>query len=446
MEWISLIGIIVTIVLFAILCFKGIPVVVSAPLLSILLWLFNIAGGDTSTFDEAMAVFGSGTASGIQNYLLLFMLSALFGSLIREVGIASAMGEFFGRQIMRAPKKWQTFLAVGVVPLINAVLTYSGVSVFVVVFAVVAIARDLFQRMNIPWHLYAMSMIGSSTFTAGLLPGTPALANLVPMGYLGTTPMAAPVLSLILSFVSLALGLCYMAFALWRTQRNGEGFLPTGAEISKMDFTVEAQKNPLCVPLSFLPVLSPVLFINLCGLSVVLSLLLSNLLILLCYHKRLTFSSAKAGIVSGLSAGISPAISLGVMMGFGTMLVMAPGFQPVLDMTQYVPGPAYLRVIVVVSITSFLLGNANAGISSSLESLGQDFLFSCGVSAEVLHRLVALTSTFATAPHSSALCNSIVVTKLSHRTAYRHYFVIGIVNTAIVTAVAVCLIQLGIAY
>lgn len=177
MEWISLAGIVAVIALFAILCFKGIPVTVSAPLLSIALWLFGVAAGDTTTFDGAVSVFAAGAATAVERYLLMFMFSALFGSLIREAGIAAAIGDFFSNLIMRTPRRWRKLCTVGVVPLINAILTYSGVSLFVVVFAVVAIVRDLFQRMDIPWHLYAMSMIGSATFTAGLLPGSPSIES-----------------------------------------------------------------------------------------------------------------------------------------------------------------------------------------------------------------------------------------------------------------------------
>lgn len=446
MEWISLLGIIAAIVLFAVLCFKGIPVTVSAPVLSIMLWLFSAAAGDGLSFDGAVRIFSSGAASAIERYLLLFMFSASFGGLLCEVGIASAIGAFFSGLIMRAPKRWQKLLAVAVVPLINAILTYSGVSLFVVVFAVVAIARDLFRRMDVPWHLYSMSMIGSATFTSGLLPGSPSLSNLVPMEYLGTTSLAAPVLSLILSAVSLALGAGYMAFALWRTERAGEGFLPTGEGISQVEFRTQAGERKICVPLAFLPMLSPVIFINAAGLSVELSLLLSNLLILILYRKHLNLERVKNGLVSGLTAGISPAISLGVMMGFGSMLTSSSGFRPILRLVYGVPGPMVLKAIVMVSVTSFLLGNANAGITTSLEAMGPDALLLSGVSPEVLHRAVSMASLFGASPHSSALCNSLLVAKLNHRVSYRHYFVIGIVNTAILSAVAVVLIQVGITY
>ena len=446
MEWVSLFGIVLSIALFALLCFRGIPVIVSAPLLSILVWLFGLLGGQRLTFDEAIALFASGAGTAVEKYLLLFMLSALFGSLIREVGIASAMGDLFGRWILHAPKGCQKLLAVGVVPLINAILTYSEVSVFVVVFAVVAIARDLFRRMDIPWHLYAMSMVGSATFTAGLLPGSPSLSNLVQIEYLGTTPVAAPVLSLTLSTVSGVLGLGYMAFALWRTERAGEGFLPTGEGISKVDFGAEGGHQPINVWLAFLPVLSPVLFINVFQFSVNLSLLLSDLLILVLYARHLSLERFRGGMISGMTAGVSPAVSLGVMMGFGNMLINSPGFQPVLTLTEHAPGPPFVRVILLVAITSFLLGNANAGITASLGALGEEFLFTCGTPPEVLHRLAGMASTFGTAPHSSALCNSILVAKLTHRTAYRHYFVIGILNTVVLSVIAVLLIQLGITF
>ena len=188
------------------------------------------------------------------------------------------------------------------------------------------------------------------------------------------------------------------------------------------------------------------IFINAAGLSVELSLLLSNLLILILYRKHLNLERVKNGLVSGLTAGISPAISLGVMMGFGSMLTSSSGFRPILRLVYGVPGPMVLKAIVMVSVTSFLLGNANAGITTSLEAMGPDALLLSGVSPEVLHRAVSMASLFGASPHSSALCNSLLVAKLNHRVSYRHYFVIGIVNTAILSVVAVVLIQAGITY
>ena len=63
----------------------------------------------------------------------------------------------------------QRWLAVMVLPLIQLILTYGGVNVFVVVFILVAIARSLFKELDIPWWMYTCSSLGSSTVTLSLI-------------------------------------------------------------------------------------------------------------------------------------------------------------------------------------------------------------------------------------------------------------------------------------
>ena len=80
-----------------------------------------------------------------------------------------------------------------VLALITSVLTYGGVSLFVVIFAVSPIAFTLMKEANLPCHLIVASLVmGSSVYTMTSLPGTPALTNIIPTQYLGTTMTAAP--------------------------------------------------------------------------------------------------------------------------------------------------------------------------------------------------------------------------------------------------------------
>ena len=60
------------------------------------------------------------------------------------------------------------------VVLLGAILTYSGVSLFVVVFAVYPFANQLFRQANIPKRLIPGTIaLGAFTFTMDALPGTP---------------------------------------------------------------------------------------------------------------------------------------------------------------------------------------------------------------------------------------------------------------------------------
>ncbi len=447
MVYVSLLGILIAVGLFMFFSFRGIPVTVSAATLIFLVWLFSLGCSDAPGFDEVVSLFGAGVNNIVSKYLLMFMFSALFGSIITYTGIASALGRGYERLVLRAPEKYQKLLAVGFVPFLNAIFVYAGINVFIAVFAVVAVAKDLFKRMDIPWYLYSLSMVGSATFAAMSLPGSASINNLAPIPYTGTTPAPAPVFSIIISVESLILGVLYMQYAIKRSERRHEGFLPSGAEIDKTSvYREDTSKPPVFLPLAIPLMFLPVILMNLAKLSIVMSLIITDLVLLILYFRRLTRGQLRDVIVTGLSTGIGPTMTLGLMTGFVYVLIKAPGFQPVFNMIFRLPISDYMKIPVMVGTVGFLLGNYNATVPAALEILGHDFLVNCGVNMEIIHRLTTISSLFSISPHNSGLCNTLSVSKLNHRQTYLNYFVIGPVLAFILILSARLLIALGITY
>ncbi len=72
--------------------------------------------------------------------------------------------------------------------LVCAVLTYGGVSLFVVVFAVYPFAAEMFRAGNIPKRLIPGTIaLGAFSFTMDSLPFRPQIQNIIPTTYFGTT-------------------------------------------------------------------------------------------------------------------------------------------------------------------------------------------------------------------------------------------------------------------
>lgn len=446
MVYISLLGIILTIVLFIILSFRGIPVTVSSVILIFVLWLFSLGCTDAQNFSELTDTFGSGMANIVKSYLLLFMVSALFGSLINATGIASSLGRSYEALVLKAPERTRKLLAVTLVPALNALFIYSGISVYVVVFAVVAVAKDLFRRMDIPWYMYSMSTIGSATFAAVSLPGSPSVVNLAPMPYTGTDMSPAPVFSAVITAECVIFGILYMQYALKRSERLKEGFLPTGKDISAMDIDSAEEQRPVPMVLAIPVVILPILLINLLKLQVIIALLITNICLMAVFRKRLTLYRLKAALISGLTAGINPTMTMALMSGFTAVLINTPGFQPVLDMLFSLPMPEYLKIVLMLGVVGFITGNFNAAVPPCMDTLGPGALAAAGVNMEVMHRLITISSLFCISPHNSGLCNSVAVARLTHKSTYRHYFMIGPVLGVILTLSAIVLIKLGIVF
>jgi hypothetical protein len=89
-----------------------------------------------------------------------------------------------------------------------ALLSFDGVSLFVVSFAVFPIADALFRQANIPHRLIPATIaLEAFTFTMTALPGTPAIQNAIPMPHFGITLLAVPGIGILAALVTL-LAIC----------------------------------------------------------------------------------------------------------------------------------------------------------------------------------------------------------------------------------------------
>src|SRR5207344_2907664 len=106
-----------------------------------------------------------------------------------------------------------------------ALLTYGGVSLFVVVFAVYPFAAEMFRQGNIPKRLIPGTIaLGAFTFTMDSLPGTPQIQNIIPTTFFNTNTYAAPWLGILGSIFILVVGLSYLEWRRRSAAANGEGY------------------------------------------------------------------------------------------------------------------------------------------------------------------------------------------------------------------------------
>ena len=102
----------------------------------------------------------------------------------------TGMAKSIARQIVKSLGHDRAILAV---VLSCAALTYGGVSLFVVAFAVYPLGAALFRESNIPKRLIPGCIgLGAFTFTMTMLPGTPQIQNVIPVGFYGTTTWPLP--------------------------------------------------------------------------------------------------------------------------------------------------------------------------------------------------------------------------------------------------------------
>ena len=197
---IELLWILIALGLLIFLAFRGFTLLLAAPLAAIVAAAFS----GEPLLAKWTITFMQGTARFIANFFPLFLLGGVFGKLMDDSGSALSIA----RGITERLGKERAIMAV---VLACAALTYGGVSLFVVAFAVFPVADALFQQAAVPHRLIPAAIaLGAFTFTMTALPGTPPSRTPSRWRYFGTTLFAAPVLSALASAIILGFGLWWL--------------------------------------------------------------------------------------------------------------------------------------------------------------------------------------------------------------------------------------------
>ena len=429
--------------------YRGFSVILFAPIAAMIPLLLidpaQIPQVFTGVFMEKMVVF-------VKNYFPLFMLGALFGKLMELSGFARAI-------IAAVVKMTGGRAAVLTIVGVAAVLTYGGVSLFVVVFAVYPFAAELFRQANIPKRLIpACLALGAFSFTMDALPGTPQIQNIIPTSFFGTTAWAAPWLGLIGGVFILVGGVTYLQ---WRVRAAGDegygqnhinepGPPPEGAAVHPalavlplVCVVVLNKIFSLLIPTAFGPV-AETSADRLPGLatqvalktdtvaaiwSLEAALIVAILLVVaLRFHilRRLFGDGSRIAIGGAMLAAMNTASEY----GFGGVIAALPGFLVVRD-AIHVANPL-LNSAIITNVLAGVTGSASGGMSIALAAMSDHFIATANaanIPLEVLHRVTAMASGgMDTLPHNGAVITMLGICRLTHKQAYFDMFMVSVVG------------------
>ena len=430
--------------------YRGYSVILLAPICALAAVLLTdpslVAPMYSNVFLVKMADF-------IKNYFPVFMLGAIFGKVIELSGfskaiVASVLG-LLGRQ--------RAILSIVVV---CAILTYGGVSLFVVVFAVYPFAADLFRASDIPKRLIPGTIaLGAFTFTMDSLPGTPQIQNIIPTSFFNTNTWAAPWLGIIGALFILILGLLYLDWQRQRAEKSREGY-GTILVNEPESFRSQILMNPFIavLPLIVVVVMNKVFTIiipsfygrmhsmtfagsanvittdisKLTAIWAVEAALILGILTVLLFAFRPVISGFAEGSKSAIAGSLLASLNTASEYGFGAVIAALPGFLVITDALKSIPNPLVNEAISVTALSG-ITGSASGGMSIALASMANTFISNAnaaGINLEVLHRVAAMASGgMDTLPHNGAVITLLAVTGLTHRQSYKDIFVITVIKT-----------------
>ncbi|MBK5241035.1 GntP family permease [Clostridium sp.] len=457
---IGLIGIIISLALLMYLAYRGISVLILAPILAIFAVLFQ--GGSSHILANYTEVFMVNFAAYAKAYFPVFLLGAIFGKIMDDSGAAKAIAYTISGKL----GKNKAILAV---VLSCAILTYGGVSLFVVAFAVYPIAAALFREAGIPKRFLPASIaLGAFTFTMTALPGTPQIQNAIPMPFFGTTVYAAPLIGIIGAAVMFGGGMFWLTTRSKKAMAAGEGYGDHKDEqIKEVDKSnlpnFAAAITPIILVLVVNYILGKYIFANMDGSylkdfgnispsavigiwSLVSSLVVSIVISVLLFWKN--FDNVKETLNKGALGSLLAIANTASEVGYGNVIKTLSGFAILQAGILAIPGSPLVSLAASTSILAGITGSASGGMSIALGILGETYLQKAqvlGISPQVLHRIAAMAcGGLDTLPHNGAVITLLGITGLTHKQSYLDIGMVTLVIPLLAVIVSIIFATLGV--
>lgn len=435
----SLIGLVTALALLMLLTIRGMNLFVATPLCALLVAITSDIALLPPLAVEGQAnvisAYMGGFTSFIASWFFMFLLGSIFGKLMEDTGAADSVA----RWIINGIGSHRAALAVVVA---CAILTYGGVSLFVVAFSVYPTALALFREANLPRRFIPATLaFGSVTFTMTSA-GSPEIQNWIPIQYLGTHPWAAWQASLITALFMAATGYAWLVWMLKRAQRRGERFEARANDPLPVDIALPAVWRALIGPVLVL-VVSFVFHDSLQTSALILALLAGCVgVFVCCFQSRRDPGKAVADGSTGALIAIG---NTAAVVGFGAVAKVAPAFMLVVDWVTHLPGGGLVSAAVAVSIVAAITGSASGGQVIALPILAPIFLGQ-GVNPEQLHRSVAISSgVLDSLPHNGYVVTTIrAICGETHRVAYGPVAALTVVVPGAGLIVCLLLFALGL--
>ncbi len=423
MDW-SVIGIIVSLAFIVVLALRGWHIIIIAPLAVVLLSIFS----QMNIMETMTGPYMKGFVNYAGKFYLIFLAGSVFGKFMEDGQAARSIAEGI-LKVIGKESPMRVLLAISIV---SICLTYGGVSLFVVIFTVIPIARPLFKEADLAWHLFMAAFVfGAASLTMTMLPGTPQIQNIMPTKYMASTTTSAPLVGLMGAFVVAALNVLYFRYILKKSKARGEVYEEPAAGV--LGAGVPASGPLPSVWLSLVPPLIVLLLLN----------------IDLPYVKRDAVVALTAGVVAclilfwkyyvkildtlnrGALNTVVPIVNTCADVGYGMAVAATTGFTAVSSWLLTLPMNPVISLSVSTSIMAAITGSASGGLGIVLTTLVPKYL-ALGLSPDLIHRIAAMSSgAWDAMPHNGVVITILAVSGLTHADAYKHIFWGHVVATTI---------------
>ena len=422
--------------LFGLLAFKQINALILAPLVTI----FVIVCSGMPILSSLKELFMPAASNYVTSYFLVFFVGALFGAVYQHTGAAESISKTLAGLCKGK------FVA-PIIMTITGILTYGGVSGFVVFFVIYPIALNMFKEANLTRRLIP-GAISAGCWTWSMYgPGSPSIQNVIGMNSLGTPSTAALVPSVIAAVAS------YVLIFLWLEMRS-RSFTKKGItfndstlkfQLSPEEMAMDDDKDLPNFWIAMIPIIAILVSFNGFKLPVETAVFLGVALATILMWKRVGTINGWIAVFNegAANSGVS-ILNTAIVVGFGGVVKQTQGFADLVEVLKTFNMPALVFVMITVAICAGACGSASGGMGVAFNALTDTYI-ALGANLEHVHRIAAIAAgTLDSLPHQGAQITLLGICKLTHKEAYFDIFVTQIVIPFISCFVFIIFASMGL--
>lgn len=435
----GMIGLFGGLALLIYLTMRGMNLLIAAPLSALFVAVLSGLPLFPQLAEEGAANYVTNYMGGFSGFIaswyLMFLTGAIFGKVMEDSGAADSVSKWIVEKLGMKRAALAVVIAC-------AVLTYGGVSLFVVAFSVYPMAISLFKEANLPRRFIPATLaFGSTTFTMTSA-GSPEIQNWIPIEFLGTTAYAGWEVSILVAAFMMIFGYWWLKKMISRAIANGEYFEERETDHHELR---ENLPNPIfsMIPLGVVLVIS-FIFHNSLGTSALIIALTGGIVSTYLINRQYFTNFGKA-ISDGTLGAVVAIANTSAVVGFGGVVKATPAFETAVGFMTDIPGSPLIGGGLAVAVIAGLTGSSSGGQAIALPLLAPHYL-DMGVNPDALHRVVAISSgSLDSLPQGGYVVTTIrSIAGETHKDAYPAFGALTVVVPAIGVVLAVILFSIGL--
>lgn len=428
----SLLGIVVGLALLMFFAFRGKSLIWAAPVCAVIVALF----GGLDPLPAYAETYMEGFVGFTKSWFPVFILGAIFGKILEISGGAQSITKWIVQKLGRDKGILVSIISA-------AVLTYGGVSGFVVIFSMYPIVIGLFREADISRRLIPATIYtGAFTFTMVATPGTPAIQNLIPMEFFGTSATAAPIIGTVSTLIMFGLSYVWLTYRARKFRDLGEHF--NEPERKVFELPDEELPNPLS---ALIPFISIIVVLNILNQDIIIALL-TGVVLASIFNIRHIKKGLGEIFNEGAQGAVLSVINTSAVVGFGSVVKAVPGFAVLTAAVLGIGGSPLIAETIAVNLLAGATGSASGGLTIALDALSETFVemsAASGISLEVFHRIGSIAcGGLNTMPHDGGVVTYLSYCEIPHKKGYFDIFMIGGAIPIFTTIIAIIMGTLGI--